>query len=761
MTASSIRAPRPAQAGRQDTLASRYSRWVRLLAMAAFTLAFLGWLNESWLFLWDSPIWLNRYTEYALILGFGLWRIWAEKNPYTRRRLLILVGVVTGVWWLIPWLNPFFEPYLGYLWTQPVFPALHTPGTLSFLLVLTLVLLFGRRVICGFGCPCVGIRETVGFAWRDRTLRGTWVWRLRHVKWLFFVWYMGVLVATQFPPTGWTVGLVGGFGLVVGLTYFGSFFLVPWTGNRFYCRYLCPYGATFGLLNHAGFYGIQMDPARCVDCRRCEAACDMGIPVARQGQASGRVTGLEDCMGCARCVLACPTDALALRDLRDHLWPARRRDASGLLGYAPVARLAPSPPSPRPAQQRVRDWAEATPLLDAAAAQDQAARCLDCGAPGCRQGCPLGNSIPDWLAAVADGDWATAAERVHDHSPLPELCARLCPQERLCEGACTRSRMEGAVTIGAIEGIAAEQALAGGWRYPVPARRDGRRMAVIGGGPAGLACAERLNAAGVAVTLFDRAPAIGGLLQSVVPGFKLDPTLLERRRGLLEAAGIQMCLGTDIDGPHLRRLLDQQDAVFLGLGAPKSRRLGIPGEQLAGVAAALDWLAATRAGPSSRLDGQTLLVLGGGDTAMDCARAGVRLGARVRVAYRGAPERLRASSKEVALARQEGVEFLFGQVPQAIEATSQGLRVRFTQEAPVATHQLVVAIGQQPAPPPWLAGLGVELEDDGRIRVDDLGRTGHPRIWAGGDNTQGPGLAVQAMAAGRRAAQDMLAARTH
>jgi glutamate synthase (NADPH/NADH) small chain len=114
-----------------------------------------------------------------------------------------------------------------------------------------------------------------------------------------------------------------------------------------------------------------------------------------------------------------------------------------------------------------------------------------------------------------------------------------------------------------------------------------------------------------------------------------------------------------------------------------------------------------------------------------------------------------------ALARQEGVEFLFGQVPQAIEATSQGLRVRFTQEAPVATHQLVVAIGQQPAPPPWLAGLGVELEDDGRIRVDDLGRTGHPRIWAGGDNTQGPGLAVQAMAAGRRAAQDMLAARTH
>jgi len=168
------RAPHLAAAGEQDTLPSRY-RWpVQLLSLAAFTLAFFGWLNETWLFLFDNPIWLNRYTEYAIILTFGIWRIAAEMNAYTRRRLVILVAVVTGFWWFIPWLFPFFEPYVGFLWSQPVFPSLHVPGTLTFFLVLGLVFLFGRRVICGYGCPCVGIRETVGFAFRDRTPRSDW-----------------------------------------------------------------------------------------------------------------------------------------------------------------------------------------------------------------------------------------------------------------------------------------------------------------------------------------------------------------------------------------------------------------------------------------------------------------------------------------------------------------------------------------------------------------------------------------------------------
>ncbi|TNG03840.1 MAG: hypothetical protein EP297_00080 [Gammaproteobacteria bacterium] len=751
-----IRNPRPAGPSVQDTLAARYPLWVRMLVMAAFSLAFLGWLNESWLFLWENPIWLNRYTEYAIILGFGLWRIWAERNPYTRKRLMILVGVVTVFWWLIPWLNPFYEPYLGYLWSQPVFPSLHTPGTLTFLLVLTLVLLFGRRVICGFGCPCVGIRETVGFAYRDRTLRGPWIWRLRHVKWFFFGWYVTVMVATQFPPTGWTVTLTGVFGLVVVLTYFGSFFLIPLTGNRFYCRNLCPYGATFGLLNHMGFYGIEMEGEKCIDCRRCEQACDMGIPVWEQGKANGRITGLEDCMGCARCVVSCPTDALALRDVRDHIFPSRRRDASRLLGKPPVPKTEKRGPVLRPVSDRENDFAEVLPGLSVEQASKQAARCLDCGVPGCRNACPLSNLIPDWLAAVAAGDWNTAAEQVHAISPLPEVCARLCPKERLCEGACTRSQMEGSVTIGAIERVAAEQALDNGWQIPTPHRRDGRRVAVIGAGPAGLACAERLNREGVEVTVYERGAVIGGLITTGVPGFKLDKNVMERRRELFETAGIRFRLQTPVDAERMTNLLAHNDAVFLGLGAQRPRSIELPGLELSGVEQALPWLAAVNIGQGEQLTGKTVLVLGGGDTAMDCARAAHRLAARVLVAYRGPEERLRASVKEVALAREEGVTFLFQHCPEAFLGENRVQSVRFGNDETLSVDRVIIAFGQQPDPPPWLADLDVDLEPDGRIRVSDDGCTSHPQIYAGGDNTHGPDLAVTAIAAGLSAANGIL-----
>jgi glutamate synthase (NADPH/NADH) small chain len=758
-----VRAPRAADPSRQDTLAARYPFWVRALVMAAFTLAFFGWLNEAWLFLWESPIWLNRYTEYAIILAFGLWRIHAEQNRYTRKRLIILVGVVTVLWWLIPWLSPFFEPYVGFLWAQPVFPALHTPGTLTFFLVLALVFLFGRRVICGFGCPCVGIRETVGFAFRDRTLRGKWVWRLRHVKWLFFVWYAGVLVATQFPPNAWTVSFVGGFGLVVGLTYFGSFFLVPLTGNRFYCRYLCPYGATFGLLNHAGFYGVEMDADRCVDCRRCEQACDMGIPVWEQGKATGRVTGLEDCMGCARCIVSCPTDALALRDVRSVLWPTVRRDATRLLGASPVRAAPRVAPPERPAGERAGDWAETHAPLDPAALAEQAARCLDCGVPGCRNACPLANRIPDWLAAAAAGNWRDAADIAQSTNPLPEACGRLCPQDRLCEGGCARGGMEGAVTIGAVEGAILERALADGWSPPgPPARRVDRSAAVIGAGPAGLACAERLNAAGWTVTVHDRHHEIGGLLATGLPAFRIGKAFLARRREWLAAAGVRFVLGVVVDEAQIRGLAAAHDVLFLGTGAQRPRAIDLPGREKPGVLEALGFLAAVNAGEAPPLDGRRVLVLGGGDTAMDCARSALRLGATVTVAYRGPESRLRAAPAELAETRAEGAGFAFEHSPVAIVGADGVEAVRFATpsgEQPLACDCVILALGQQPDPPPWLATLGVATDDTGRIRVDAEGRTSSPRVYAGGDASHGPDLVVTALAAGRRAAAAILADR--
>ncbi len=276
-------APRNTEGTHQNLMPVKYSLAVQLFSMAAFTLAFVGWFNETWLFWFENPIWLNRYTEYGIILGFGIWRIIAEQNAYTRKRLIILVFMVTVFWWLIPWLYPVYEPYVGFLWGQPVFPSLHIPGTITFFLILAAVFLFGRRIICGFNCPCVGIRETVGFPFRNKTLRSKWTWRLRHSKWFFFSYYVGIMVVTQFPPNSWTVSFVGGFYLIVAMTYFGSFFIAPIVGNRFYCRYLCPYGATFGLLNHAGYYGIEMNTSKCIDCQRCEQVCDMGIPVWQQG----------------------------------------------------------------------------------------------------------------------------------------------------------------------------------------------------------------------------------------------------------------------------------------------------------------------------------------------------------------------------------------------------------------------------------------------------------------------------------------------
>jgi len=749
-----VHAPRASESDEQDLLPRKYHPGIRIFAFAAFTLAFLGWLNETWLFLFDNPIWLNRYTEYAIILGFGLWRIYAERNRYTRLRLTVLVAMVTVFWWLIPWLRPMYEPYVGYLWGQPIFPSIHVPGTITFFLILAAVFLFGRRVICGWNCPCVGIRETVGFAFRDRTVRGKWAWRLRHTKWFFFVFYVGVMVVTQYPPNTWTVSFVGLFYLIVGLTYFGTFFVAPITGNRFYCRYLCPYGATFGLLNHAGFYDIRMDASKCNDCRRCEQVCDMGIPVWEQGKKFGRITGIEDCMGCGRCVVSCPTDALEIRDVRNLFRPNLVQNGSYLMKKSSAVAVPRVEPAVRAPAERVRDANEIYLRPALAEIQKQAARCLDCGVPGCRSGCPLTNRIPDWMQAAARGEFIEAAEIASSTSSLPEVCGRLCPQHRLCEGACTRAKEDGAVTIGAVERYITEIAFESGWKPAAPPARNGRRIAVIGAGPAGLACADFLNRAGCAVTVIDRHAEIGGLLTQGVPPFKLERSALETRHDLLETADIEFRLGVEVDGATMRRLVDEHDAVFFGTGAQVARETALPGRDLPGVYTALAFLSQRLA-----LTGKRVAVLGAGDTAIDCARHARRLGANVTIYSRSGAERLRASPREAKLAREEGVEFRFDHVPVAIAGEGQMRSVLFQADPAVRAENcdlVILAFGFLPDAPSWLAGFGVETDENGRIRVDARGRTTNSKIYAGGDNVNGPDLVVTAMAAGRRAAEAII-----
>lgn len=754
--------PRAKGSSEQGLMPGRYRLGIQVLSMAAFTLAFFGWLNESWLYWFENPIWLNRYTEYAIILGFGIWRIASEENAYTRKRLIVLVTVVTGLWWLIPWLTPFYEPYVGFLWAQPVFPALHTPGTITFLLVLALVFLFGRRVICGWGCPCVGIRETVGFAFRDRTVRSKWAWRLRHSKWFFFIYYVGVMIVTQYPPNGWTVSFVGGFYAIVGLTYFGTFFLAPVVGNRFYCRYLCPFGATFGLLNHAGPYGIDMDRDKCNDCGRCEQVCDMGIPVLQQGRLSGKVTGIEDCMGCGRCVVSCPTDALAFHDVRNLLRKNLVQNGSYLEKRAAVEPQQREEPQQRPANERVEDWHENYARPSLMQIRQQAARCLDCGEPGCTKACPLSNRIPEWLELAAKGEFKAAAEISHSTSNFPEICGRLCPQHRLCEGGCTKNvDQTGAVTIGAVERYITDEAFRGGWKPKVVAGGDnGRRIAVIGAGPAGIACAEQLQRAGCRVSVYDRENQIGGLLTSGVPAFKLDRTIMANRFELMQQAGIEFHLGVEVDQVMMNHLVNDHDAVFLGMGAQTPRRSNLQGDGLNGVVDALSYLVTVNRGDKYYIEGLHVVVLGGGDSAMDCARSAIRQGAaRVTVAYRGREGFMTASPKEQQSAQEEGVHFIYGQTPSAIEGDVAVEGVRFNSmlgETTIACDQVIYAFGQVNRPPEWLQNIGVESDDHGRLIVDERGETTHHGIYAGGDNCHGPELVVTAVAAGRLAAASML-----
>jgi glutamate synthase (NADPH/NADH) small chain len=316
-----------------------------------------------------------------------------------------------------------------------------------------------------------------------------------------------------------------------------------------------------------------------------------------------------------------------------------------------------------------------------------------------------------------------------------------------------------------------EEALARGWRPTLaPARRLDKDAAVIGAGPAGLAFAEAMNRAGWNVTVYDRDTQVGGMLSSGLPPFRFDKRALDRRRILLEQAGIRFELGVEVDAERFLHLRDDNEAIFLGLGARQAKEVTLPGRDLYGVDDALSYLGRINKGEDGAaggsLAGKRVLVLGGGDTAMDCARAALRDGAsRVSIAYRGTAEKLRANPHERLAAIEEGVAFLFERAPVAIEgeAVVRAVRCKVGAGDPamfesIACDALILAFGQRPAAPYWLEASGIATEY-GAIKVDAHGRTSHPRIFAGGDVVHGADLIVTAAAAGRRAARTVLAER--
>ena len=449
-------------------------------------------------------------------------------------------------------------------------------------------------------------------------------------------------------------------------------------------------------------------------------------------------------------------------------------------------------PEKKPAVIRIHEYREIYGQFDAERASGQAARCLGCGNPYCEWKCPVHNYIPNWLKLIEEGHLAEAAELSHRTNSLPEICGRVCPQDRLCEGACTLNDGFGAVTIGAIERYIFEEAYAQGWRPDLSAvRPTGKRVAVVGAGPAGLACADVLTRNGVTAVVYDRYPEIGGLLTFGIPEFKLEKEVVRRRRGLMEDMGVRFVLGTEIGRDvALERLLEEYDAVFLGMGTYTSLRGGFPGEDLPGVHEALPFLTsvARRHLGFERttteyvdMKDQRVVVLGGGDTGMDCNRTAIRQGARsVTCAYRRDEANMPGSRREVANAKEEGVQFLWNRAPVAIvgEGRVEGVQVVETRlgapdargrqqpevvpgsETVIPADRVLIAFGFRPSPAPWFAAHGITVDARGRVLAPAGAafphQTTHPRIFAGGDMVRGSDLVVTAVFEGRTAADGIL-----
>jgi glutamate synthase (NADPH/NADH) small chain len=447
-------------------------------------------------------------------------------------------------------------------------------------------------------------------------------------------------------------------------------------------------------------------------------------------------------------------------------------------------------PAELPTAVRVLGWNEIYGGFDDRGAVEQSGRCLDCGNPYCEWKCPVHNYIPNWLNLVKAGRLFEAAALAHETNPLPEICGRICPQDRLCEGACTLEPDFGAVTIGAVEKYIVDEAFKQGWRPDLSqVRATGKRVAVIGAGPAGLSCADRLARRGIEAHVFDRYEEIGGLLTFGIPPFKLEKQVIATRRGVLEAMGVRFNLGVEVDAALARDFTRDFDAIFLGTGAYTAMHGDLPGRDIAGVQEALPFLIANarrvlRGLDDPRLDvaGKRVVVLGGGDTAMDCVRTSIRLGAsRVVCAYRRDEANMPGSRREVKNARDEGVEFLFNRQPLSIEssggngtARASGVRMIETTLGPadaggrrapievagsetvVAADVVILAFGFRASPAAWMAEHGIALGNDGRIAAQGNGlpyQTANSKIFAGGDNVRGADLVVTAVHDGREAGE--------
>ena len=425
-------------------------------------------------------------------------------------------------------------------------------------------------------------------------------------------------------------------------------------------------------------------------------------------------------------------------------------------------------------------------------ASNQAHRCLDCGNPYCEWKCPVHNYIPDWLKLVNEGNIIEAAELCHETNSLPEMCGRVCPQDRLCEGACTLNDGFGAVTIGSTEKYITDKAFEMGWQPDMTYRTwTDKKVAIIGAGPAGISCADVLTRSGVKSHVYDKHEEIGGLLTFGIPEFKLEKKVVKKRRNILEGMGVEFFLGKEIGKDiQFKELYQDYDAVFLGMGTYTSLEGGFKGESLINVYKALDYLISNtnkllKIGENHdnyiNLRGKNVVVLGGGDTAMDCNRTALRQGAKsVKCLYRRDEKNMPGSKREVINAKEEGVEFEFNIQPIEIlgnksvegikvvrtelgEADQNGRRIPVPipgSETIIKADAVIVAFGFRASPADWFKDFNITTKNNGLVLAAEEQKykfqTSNEKIFSGGDMVRGSDLVVTAIWEGREAAKSII-----
>ena len=449
-------------------------------------------------------------------------------------------------------------------------------------------------------------------------------------------------------------------------------------------------------------------------------------------------------------------------------------------------------PAKKSVNERKINFVEIYGEYNQSQASNQAHRCLDCGNPYCEWKCPVHNYIPDWLKLVNEGNILEAADLCHSTNTLPEVCGRVCPQDRLCEGACTLNDGFGAVTIGSIEKYITEKAFEMGWKPDLSQRKwTNKKVAIVGSGPAGIACADVLTRSGIHSHVFDKNDEIGGLLTFGIPEFKLEKSVVKRRRKILEEMGIKFNLGVEIGKDiKFKNLYDKYDAVFLAMGTYTSLEGGFNGEKLPGVYKAIDYLISNTkkllnmsSGKSEYINfkGKNVVVLGGGDTAMDCNRTAIRQGAKsVTCLYRRDEVNMPGSRKEVKNAKEEGVIFDFNVQPIDIlgnnkvegvktvqtelgEADQNGRRVPIPisgSERIYDADVVIVAFGFRASPANWFEDFNINTRKDGLVIAEENQeykfQTSNKKIFSGGDMVRGSDLVVTAIWEGREAGKSII-----